>query len=544
MITNSHRRSLGADQRGAIMLLGIFMCAAVVGVMWYVAGLGDAVVYRQRMQEASDATAFSGAVLAARGMNLIVLINLIMAAVLAVRVALKMVQTILQVAAGVFYALSLIPFAGAAFAGAATASLNGANAVGRVLNTLNPIIDRTLEALHLMWTTIKTVVPPAASAGSLQVGGKYSPPVDRAVAYSNTLLKVSLPVEDGTEDKLCEKANDAVQELINGALRSALGSGVGGALSSVLNPIVDAIQAVGSAYFCGLGSGGKAPDMNKIFSEAANRICNDKIDGLKKDENEKRGKWLSLCSQHGATCQAPVFEWDQPVMNVPQDVQGTPAAYDLSAALNEYKTARTDRQKYDKGKCRKDEKKNQQTQFNQQQQSGGSASSSGNKKPAQVLKSWYNGHVDGQFVSLAWGDRAMMERGKKGVLVGAQQNKRGTAVQVTVPESSRFAFAQAEFFYDCSGKWQSCNRKEEAMWNFFWRARLHRWTEPISIPVSGFGIKAAWVETAAHSRPTTLASVTGAGNTRLKTQLLDELARVSADMANFSTNRRMRGVVH
>ncbi len=46
------------------------MCACMVGILWYLAGIGDAIVFRERMQEAADATAFSAAVLHARGMNL------------------------------------------------------------------------------------------------------------------------------------------------------------------------------------------------------------------------------------------------------------------------------------------------------------------------------------------------------------------------------------------------------------------------------------------------------------------------------------------
>src|SRR4051812_40836726 len=87
---SARAKTVREDQQGAIMVLGIFMCSCIVGVLWYVAGLGDAIVYRERMQEAADAVAFSGAVLHARGMNLIVLINLLMAVVLAIRVALKM----------------------------------------------------------------------------------------------------------------------------------------------------------------------------------------------------------------------------------------------------------------------------------------------------------------------------------------------------------------------------------------------------------------------------------------------------------------------
>ena len=80
---------LRRDERGAILVLGIFMCSCIVGALWYLAGIGSAIVYRERMQEAADAIAFSGAVLHARGMNLIVLINFVMAAILAIRVEMR-----------------------------------------------------------------------------------------------------------------------------------------------------------------------------------------------------------------------------------------------------------------------------------------------------------------------------------------------------------------------------------------------------------------------------------------------------------------------
>ena len=89
-------RGLCGDERGAIMVMGIFMCACLVGILWYLAGIGDAIVFRERLQEGADATAFTAAVLHARGMNLLVMINLIMACILAVRVALRVAYIVLQ----------------------------------------------------------------------------------------------------------------------------------------------------------------------------------------------------------------------------------------------------------------------------------------------------------------------------------------------------------------------------------------------------------------------------------------------------------------
>ena len=77
----------------------------------------------------------------------------------------------------------------------------------------------------------------------------------------------------------------------------------------------------------------------------------------------------------------------------------------------------------------------------------------------------------------------------------AQWNGGGT---ITVPESAQFSLAQAEYFYDCNGKWEShsCNGKnkpgqlrkddqEHAMSNFHWRARLRRYNKPFEGTVPG-----------------------------------------------------------
>ena len=68
-----------------IVIVAVFMSVFLVGCLWYLVGVGDAAIYREKMQDASDATAFASAVYHARGMNIIAMLNLIMAAALAVR---------------------------------------------------------------------------------------------------------------------------------------------------------------------------------------------------------------------------------------------------------------------------------------------------------------------------------------------------------------------------------------------------------------------------------------------------------------------------
>lgn len=79
---------LGGDERGAIMVIGVFMSVMLVGVLYYVWGIGGALLFRERMQDAADASAFSAAVVHARGMNILVLLNLIMCALAAIEAGL------------------------------------------------------------------------------------------------------------------------------------------------------------------------------------------------------------------------------------------------------------------------------------------------------------------------------------------------------------------------------------------------------------------------------------------------------------------------
>ena len=79
-------RRLAADERGAMMIISIFMAMLVVAMLYYVAGIGETIVYRERLQDASDSAVMAGAVNFARTMNIVALMNVVMASVLAVSV--------------------------------------------------------------------------------------------------------------------------------------------------------------------------------------------------------------------------------------------------------------------------------------------------------------------------------------------------------------------------------------------------------------------------------------------------------------------------
>ncbi len=93
------------------MVIGVFIAAMLVGILYYVWGIGGAVIFRERMQDAADASAFSAAVVHARGMNILVLLNIIMCALAAIEAGLHTAADGLNYA---FIAVSAVCAAGVA----------------------------------------------------------------------------------------------------------------------------------------------------------------------------------------------------------------------------------------------------------------------------------------------------------------------------------------------------------------------------------------------------------------------------------------------
>jgi hypothetical protein len=89
-------RPLRSNTRGAIMVLGIFFACIMIGWMWMLVGLGDAMIWRDRSQEAADAVTYSSAAIQAKGMNLISFLNAIMLVITFVYLIMAMLYNILD----------------------------------------------------------------------------------------------------------------------------------------------------------------------------------------------------------------------------------------------------------------------------------------------------------------------------------------------------------------------------------------------------------------------------------------------------------------
>jgi len=257
--TNLESRSLVSDQRGAIMIMGVFMAAFLVGILYYVIGIGDSIFFRERMQDASDAAAYSAAIMHARGMNILALMNMIMAAVLAILVALKLIATLLIIAMAVCTALSwLFP----ALAGLVGPLKQLHSTVENIYDQLKDPIHSILKILHICEVGVRQAVPVVSQLRVIvMVKEEYDPPDGPAEFGFVWPIYQKLPVEDDSFDKLCGKAGEFAATLALAPFATFTPEIIQSAIKSAMEGLATAF----SSYFCG-GSGDK-PNYEQAFKE-------------------------------------------------------------------------------------------------------------------------------------------------------------------------------------------------------------------------------------------------------------------------------------
>lgn len=140
------------------MVMGLFMATMLIGAMWFMKGIGDAVVFRDRMQEAADHEVFSSAAVHARGMNLISVINLVMYALTVIHVVIAVLKNA---------ALLCIPTPAIKFCLAAWKFLR---TVLRVYDTGMKVV---LPALSAIGTGAAVLMPWGGSGAAMTVGQDY-----------------------------------------------------------------------------------------------------------------------------------------------------------------------------------------------------------------------------------------------------------------------------------------------------------------------------------------------------------------------------------
>ncbi|RLB56400.1 MAG: hypothetical protein DRJ42_03550 [Deltaproteobacteria bacterium] len=192
--------NLGRAESGATMVIGIFMAVLLVGVLYYLWGIGEAIVYRQVMQDAADSAAFGGAVINARGMNLIALLNVIIAAAAAVETIINAIVSGLILAAAIATIVCIVTYGSSGCDEAAThaeEAVDMEDVRSDVEDDMEDIIDLASTAA----TTIRYTYPALALVKAEEYASMYDPPVTEGF-----LLPIDgLPVEEDDSDWPCDE---------------------------------------------------------------------------------------------------------------------------------------------------------------------------------------------------------------------------------------------------------------------------------------------------------------------------------------------------
>jgi hypothetical protein len=243
-------RCLRSDERGAIMLIALAFAVFGVAMLYYAVGIAQTILLREKLQDAADATALSSAVVQARSMNFLVLLNIIMAALIAILVAFKLVETLAII--GIIIAAALAWVTGGSTLSAVPPLKVVQQEMRSLYDTTKEPIFTALEVLHDTADVVAKVAPGAAQdVAEADLAEFWQPEVqETGVVY---MRESALPVEDDTFDHLCERGGKLAGDLAMKPLPLP---------GAIKDPVKDALGSLTggmSDWFCG-DSGGPPPN--------------------------------------------------------------------------------------------------------------------------------------------------------------------------------------------------------------------------------------------------------------------------------------------
>ncbi len=158
-------KRLGSDERGAIMVMGVAAGLFLIGALWFLMGIADTLVWRDKMQEAVDAAAFSSATVHARGMNFIAALNLVMLALVTIHMVLGLVADGLTVVGVACLVPPLTPAAPPVF--------SAAQGVRRAQTVYDAFMWPALQAMNASQTAAAVGIPHLGTLAGREVAGDY-----------------------------------------------------------------------------------------------------------------------------------------------------------------------------------------------------------------------------------------------------------------------------------------------------------------------------------------------------------------------------------
>jgi len=283
--SNSEKElGLRGSEGGAVLLIGLLFAVVSTGMIWILFHLGDALIRQEHGNGAADAVALSVAIQHARLMNIVVLLNLIMSAILTVRVVIR----VLEVAA----ALAAIPTLGA--------SLAAIPVLESAYMASTPGVVAALQSLGMAAGMMILTVPGVAQGTATYVAKTYEPVVKQAVATSAGQepfgAVFGLPLEqDLTGNTECRKTSTFATDLLEYPLDKIHM----GFLAKFAGKPIRKILGVGSPFFCGLGLNlqPELPGADKL-REKAEKDCREDLKKSGIDPASPQGQQkFKLCTE-------------------------------------------------------------------------------------------------------------------------------------------------------------------------------------------------------------------------------------------------------
>ena len=206
------------DTGGSMMTMSLFMALFVVGAIYYILGVGDAVIYRRIMQDAADAGSHAAAVVGAKGMNLHVLLNVVMAITAGILLVIRSVEVLLEIVLGILYGLAATVIFSIK-AGALIAVLTPVETtVERIGDAVEEFVKVAHDALDVAHEAVQRGFPILAqvrAVDAMAFQDAYEPPV--TAGFVVPLLGprlpdggAGLPVEKGDVEILCDRVADGL----------------------------------------------------------------------------------------------------------------------------------------------------------------------------------------------------------------------------------------------------------------------------------------------------------------------------------------------
>lgn len=292
--------SLLSDRRGFVSVQGVFAMAFLLGAIWYLVGLGDAIVFHETLQDASDSVAFAPSVMQARGMNVLALVNLVMSAILAVLVAVKIIQLLLLAANVIACAIPFNPYC--------PLLSSWQSPVSKFVKITDKAVSNVNRGLYASETALAKVMPVVGQAKSVAASHQFGSFVDGGFTAGLSLVpgdldrgvgslgggagggggtRWGLPVEDEEYKNLCLHASDRVEDVLFKPLKFLPGANVVVApIQKLVGALVGQLVKSFPQYFCGgaaggsgIGSlGGTFKDIAKKGAEkVASEVCKEAV---------------------------------------------------------------------------------------------------------------------------------------------------------------------------------------------------------------------------------------------------------------------------